>query len=752
VASKGKGDEGSKKADEAPKDYRIKTPTILQLEAVECGAACLGMVLGYYKRIVPIAILRRECGVSRDGSKASNVVKAARRYGMEAKGFSKGIKDLEKLTLPLIVFWNFNHFVVLEGFSKGKAYINDPAMGHRILTMSEFERAFTGVVLTLVPGDEFETGGRLPSLINAIVERLLGSMTAITYCVLAGFFLVIPGLAIPTFNQIFIDNVILSGRTEWLRPLILAMSVAMIMQAVLMFLQVRYLRRLSIKLSIKMSSTFLWHLLCLPASFYAQRFAGEVANRSTLNDKLAGVLSGQLAQTAISVVMIVFYAGLMFYYDVLLTTIGIAFALINVLVLKGLSGTRVEANMRVLQEYGKADGTGMAGLQGMETIKAGGLEGGFFGTWSGFYAKASNARQDLELSNLWLSLIPTLLTSLTMAAILIIGGFRIIEGSLTIGMLVAFQSLMQSFLGPVNSLMSLGGTIQELRGDLDRVNDVLDHPVAVVSETRELTDEDGESIVRLKGYVELRDVTFGYSPLEKPLLENFSLKIEPGQQVALVGGSGSGKSTVSKLISGEFELWEGEVLFDDIPRAEIPPDILVNSFATVDQDLYLFDGTVRDNLTLWDDTVPEDNIQSACEDAAIHETVLALSGGYDGDLLEDGGNLSGGQCQRLEIARALVRNPSILVFDEATSALDGETEAIVMERLRMRGCTAILVAHRLSTIRGCDEIIVMRAGKVMERGTHEELWAAGGEYASLMHADQETALVEGEAKGEDTNG
>ncbi len=720
---------------------RVVTRTVLQLEAVECGAASLAMVLAYHGRIVPLATLRAECGVSRDGSKASNVVRAARRYGLSAHGYSKQIDDLAALPPPSILFWNFNHFVVFEGFHKGKAHINDPALGHRVLSMGEFRRAFTGIVLTFEPNEEFVTGGRLPSLAQAIRERLAGSATAIAYCVLVGFLLVIPGLVIPAFSQIFIDNVILAGRADWLRPLLLAMAVALIMQATLRFVQLRYLRRLKIKLSIQMAGRYMAHLLRLPASFYAQRFAGEVANRSRLNDKLADTLSGRLAQTAIDVVMMGFYALLMLYYDVTLTLIGVAFALGNAALLRWVSAARVEANMRVLQEYGKAQGTAMAGLQGMETLKSGGLESSFFMNWAGYYAKATNARQALELSNQSLSIIPALLNALTTTAILVVGGLRIIGGELTIGMLVAFQALMASFLAPINNLLNLGSTLQELRGDLDRVDDVLQHPAPAREAAEGPARPLPKGLVRLDGYVELRDVTFGYSPLEEPLLEGFSLSIEPGQRVALVGGSGSGKTTVSKLISGEYAPWRGDILFDGVARAHVPEDVLVNSFAAVDQDIYLFGATVRDNLTFWDETVPEEDLILAAEDAAVHDTVLALPGGYDAELLEGGANLSGGQRQRLEIARALVHNPSILVLDEATSALDAETEAVVMERLRMRGCTAILVAHRLSTVRDCDEIIVMQAGKVLERGTHEELWAAGGEYARLMAADQEPTVI-----------
>lgn len=722
------------------KHRRVHTPSVLQLEAVECGAAALSMVLAHYKRVVPLTTLRRECGVSRDGSKASNIVRAARRYGMEAKGFTKSVKKLYDIKPPFIVFWNFNHFVTFEGFGKGCVYLNDPAVGHRTVTLKEFQRSFTGVVLVMEPGPDFVPGGRLPSVVGSIRSRLVGSWKAMGFCFLAGLLLVVPGLAIPAFNQIYIDTVILQAKSDWLRPLILAMSVALVLTAVLHFLQLRFLRRLKIRLSIKLSTEYLWHLLHLPASFYAQRFAGEIANRSTINTKLADLLSGRLATTAIDVTTMVFYAALMFYYDIMLTLIGIGFAVINGFVLKWVSQTRVETNMRVLTEYGKAQGTAMAGLQSIETIKAGGLESGFFSVWAGYYAKAAGARQSLEMSNQWLGIVPTLLTALTNAAILAVGGLRVMNGEITIGMLIAFQSLMTSFLSPMNELLSLGGTFQDLRGDLERVDDVMDNETITPPAVKHLNDEQGQRITRLQGYVELRDLTFGYSPLDKPLFENFNLSIAPGERVALVGGSGSGKSTLARIICGEYEPWSGEVLFDGLPRAQIPADVMRNSFAVVDQEISLFEGSVRDNLTLWDDTIPEHYLRRACQDAAAAEFVMALPGGLDGRLLEGGVNLSGGQRQRLEIARALVLNPAVLVFDEATSALDADTEGAVMERLRMRGCTAILVAHRLSTVRDCDVILVMKQGKVVERGTHDELWAADGEYARLMKADQEPTV------------
>jgi len=733
---------------------RVKTPTLLQMEAVECGAAALGIILGYYGRIVPLPELRRECGVSRDGSKASNMVKAARTYGLQAKGFKKELQQLQDLRPPYIVFWNFNHFLVVEGWSKQRVYLNDPATGPRTVSLQEFDEGYTGVVLVMEPGTQFHKGGRKPSMILSLWKRLQGAAGALVYCVVVGFLLTIVGLAVPVFSQVFVDDILIQGRIHWLRPLLLGMAIAAVLQGALTLLRLRYLRRLKIKLAVGMSSRFLWHILRLPVSFYAQRFAGEISNRTSLNDEVANVLSGRLATTAIDAVMVIFYALVMLQYDWVLTAIVVSFAAVNVLTLQRISRQRVDANQRLLQEYGKAAGASIAALQSIETFKASGLESDFFSRWSGYYTKAINSQQELGVTNQTFSVLPPLLYALSSMLLLVVGGLRVMDGHLSIGMLVAFQVLMQSFLLPVNNLVNFGSTLQELEGNLIRLDDVLDNPTARQGEplAGKRLKVKGQSensslspfplppsppLPRLQGYVELRNVTFGYSRLEPPLIENFNLSIKPGQRVALVGGSGSGKSTIAKLVSGLYEPWAGEIHFDGLPREQIPHQLLTNSVAMVEQDILLFGGTVRENLTLWDATVPDKNLRRACQDAAIDDVISSMSGGYDAELIEGAANLSGGQRQRLEIARALVNNPSILVMDEATSALDAETEKIINDNLRRRGCTCIIVAHRLSTIRDCDEIIVLERGKVVQRGTHQELWHVEGVYSWLIRTEGE---------------
>ena len=748
---------------------RARTPTILQMEAVECGAAALGIILGYWGYIVPLTELRRECGVSRDGSKASNLLKAAKLYNLNAKGFKKPIDDLKTLPPPYIVFWNFNHFLVVEGFTKKRVYLNDPADGPRTVALEEFDRGYTGIVLMMEPGPDFKKGGKKPGIIPALSARLQNSGWAITFCLVAGLLLTIPRLAVPAFSQIFIDEILVENRTEWLRPLLLVMLFAAVSRGLLAKLRFVYLRRLSVKLSVSMSGQFLWHTLRLPVGFYAQRFTGEISSRTQLNDKVAEVLSGKLATTVIDMVMMVFYAAIMLMYDQVLTGVTVFFALLNLFALQSLSRSRVDANTRLASEGGKVSGVAIGGIQAIETIKASGLEYVLFAKFSGYYAKMLNAQQELALPSQILSILPGFLMGLASTSILVIGGLRVMNGSLSMGMLMAYQSLTEEFLTPVNNLVGFGSTLQELEADLNRLDDVLQNPTdpevqrgrgfhrhSLEEAGLEIPANSRSSIVetrasvpvphssnsitsdsfQLKGYVELRNISFGYSRLDSPLIENLTVAVKPGQRIALVGGSGSGKSTVAKLITGLYQTWEGEILFDGIPRQQIQRSILANSVAMVEQEIFLFAGTVRENLTLWDSTVPEYDLVRATTDAAIHDLILNMPGGYDTQLSEGGTNMSGGQRQRLEIARALVRNPAVLVLDEATSALDAETELIIDRNLRRRGCSCIVVAHRLSTIRDCDEILVLEQGKVVERGTHEDLRDRGGAYVRLISSEE----------------
>jgi NHLM bacteriocin system ABC transporter peptidase/ATP-binding protein len=537
-------------------------------------------------------------------------------------------------------------------------------------------------------------------------------------------------------TEVFVDKVLVQGAHDWARPLVVGLLLTAALRALLSGVQFKLLRFLRGKLSVVMSSQFIWHLLRLPAGYYAQRFSGEIASRVALNDRVADVLSGRLATTVIDILMLVFYGYVMFYFDRTLAAIAFACGALNFVLLRWVSGRRVDSNQRLNLEFGKLAGVSIAGLQSIRTIKASALESDFFSRWSGHYAKAINAQQELSVANQYLGVLPKLLSSVMSMLILTVGGIRVMDGNLSIGMLVAFQSLTASFLGPINNLLNLGGSLQELAGDIERLDDVLRNPkLHQQDEARMPARGSEEEVVRLQGYVEFRNVTFGYNPAAPPLIENLSFSIRPGQRLAVLGNSGSGKSTVAKLLCGLYEPLSGEIFLDGVPRARVPRSVLSNSLSAVDQDILLFGGTVHDNLTLWDSTAPETLLVKACKDALIYDAVIGMPDGYQNQLLEGAANMSGGQRQRLEIARALVNDPSILVLDEATSALDAETEMVIDQNIRMRGCTCVIVAHRLSTIRDCDEIIVLDTGRVVQRGTHEQMIRESGPYRALISAD-----------------
>ncbi|MEA1648122.1 NHLP family bacteriocin export ABC transporter peptidase/permease/ATPase subunit [Nitrospirillum sp. BR 11164] len=718
-----------------PFKRRLRTPTILQMEAVECGAASLAILLAHHGRHVSLEELRAACGVSRDGSKASNVVKAARAYGLTAGGKRYDIGQLRQAPMPAIVFWNFNHFLVVEGFGKGVVHINDPATGPRTVTDAEFSDGYTGVTLAMAPGPDFQKGGNEPSLARALASRLRGVRAAFAFVVIATLALVLPGLALPVFTQVFIDEILIKRLDGWLQPLLLGMLVTALLRMGLTALQQSQLLRLEMRLSLQSSASFFWHVLRLPIEFFNQRYVGDISVRVAANDRVAHLLAGDLATNAVNVLSVLFYAAIMATYDVGLTLAGIAITALNLLVLRAIARKRRDDNLRLLQDRGKLMAVTMGGVETIETLKATGGEGDFFARWSGHLAKVINGEQRLELNSRLLAVLPNLLNALVSVAILGLGGLRVIDGRMSIGMLVAFQGLMASFTQPVTNLMGLTGKLQEAQGDMARLDDVLNFPAAV-DPSGGVAPEGTARTEELAGRLELRNLRFGYSRLEAPLIEDFNLTLEPGRRVALVGGSGSGKSTVARLVTGVLTPWEGQVLLDGVPRDGIARDRLHATLGSVDQDVYLFAGTIRDNLSLWDGTLPPEEMVSAARDAAIHDVIAARPGGYDAPVEEAGANFSGGERQRLEIARALAGRPRVLVLDEATSALDPLTEKAIDGNLRRRGCACLIVAHRLSTIRDCDEIIVMDRGRIAERGSHDTLMALGGRYSTLIATDQ----------------
>ena len=712
-----------------PANTRVhRTPTILQLETVECGAASLAMILSYYGHHVPLERLRVECGVSRDGTKASNVLRAARLHGLLAKGYRKEPAEIASLTLPSIIFWNFNHFVVVEGFRNGKAYLNDPAQGRRTVDAEEFDRSFTGIVLAFTPGADFKPGGTRPSVVRSLRQYFSAMKGALSILVLLGLLLVVPGILLPMLSSRFIDEVLVAHANNMVMPLLAGMALTALARAALSWLQARFLSRTHARTALDLSSNFFWHTLRLPAEFFTQRSAGEIASRVGLNEHVADALSSEISQVLLNLLTASFFLFAMFYYAAPLTFIALVAVGLELIAWRMISGRTAELSQQMSVQAGRLSSASVNGLSNIETIKAAGQEWGLFSKWIVLQTQLVNSSVKAQGIGLTLGQVPGLLGLAVNLAILALGAMRIIDGQMTVGELVAYQTLLAGFVAPAHALLSLTQQVQSLRGDLARLEDVLHYPVEPLQPASA-----AEDTRKLRGELELRDIRFGYNRNEPPLIDNLALRIYPGQRVALVGGSGSGKSTVSRLVVGLYQPWEGTVLFDGMPREAVSRAAFAASIAIVDQDIFLFHGTIRENLTMWDSTIANDDLVAACKDACIHDVIVSRRGGYDAMIDEGGRNLSGGQRQRLEIARALVRNPRILILDEATSALDSTTERIVEENLRRRGCTCLVVAHRLSTVRDADEIIVIDHGSVAERGTHDSLMQiVGGRYARLV--------------------
>ncbi|MEU0137881.1 NHLP family bacteriocin export ABC transporter peptidase/permease/ATPase subunit [Streptomyces sp. NPDC006296] len=729
------GGSGRRRAGPAPRPGRaktVRTPTVLQMEALECGAASLAMVLAHYGRHVPLEELRIACGVSRDGSRASNVLKAARSYGLQAKGMQMEPAALAEVPAPAILFWEFNHYVVYDGpgrrLGRRGVHVNDPDKGRRFVPAEDFDTSFTGVVLVLEPGEGFRRGGRKPGVLAALPARLRGTTGTMLVALLASLLLVAVGAALPALSRTYIDMFMIGEQSSLLGVLFAAMGTMVALTAVLTWLQQANLLRGRIIASTLGSARFFRHLLRLPVTFFSQRSPADLVQRLQSNDAVAETLARDLTAAGVDGVVVLLYALLLWTYDPQLTVVGVGIALLNVVAMRIVVRLRATGTQKLRADSARLTNTSYTGLQLIETMKATGGENGYFRRWAGQHATTLEEQQRLGVPSAWLGVVAPALATLNSALILWIGGLRAVEGHLSIGLLVAFQALVTRFTAPVTRLNGVAGRVQDFAADVARLKDVENFPVDPLYSRR----EPAASTRRLKGHVTLEDVTFGYSPLDKPLLNGFSLSVGPGRQVALVGGSGSGKSTVSRLISGLYSPWEGTIRIDGQRLEDIPRGALAASVSFVDQDVFLFEGTVRDNVALWDPSVPDEAVTEALRDAALYDVVARRPAGIHSRVEQDGRNFSGGQRQRLEIARALVRRPSILVLDEVTSALDAETERIIIDNLRRRGCACVVIAHRLSTVRDSDEIVVLDHGTVVERGRHEHLVAAGGPYADLV--------------------
>ena len=716
------------------KSKAAKVPVVMQMEALECGAACLAMVLAYYGKWMPLEQVRVDCGVSRDGSRAGNVMKAARSYGLEAKGYRMGLEAVKGISaFPCIIHWNLNHFVVLCGFRGNHACINDPARGSVKVTMDEFDKAFTGIVMVFAPTENFEPDGKRTSTLAFARKRLPGAGAAMVFVMLTSIIGYVFTLLNPAFSRFFMDRLLTGENSELLTPFIALVAAVSLLQVFVTAIRAVYSLKINGKMAVVGSGSFMWKVLKMPMEFFSQRMAGDLLTRHKANETIAEQLVNTLTPLALSAVMMVFYLVVMLRYSPLLTLVGLVSILINIVMSRVISEKRVNITRVQTRDAGKLMSATVSGIRMVETIKASGAENGYFQRWAGYQASVNEQNTKYTRLNQYLGFIPAFITTLANALVLVLGIWLCMRGEFTLGMVTAFQSFLASFLSPAMTLVTAGQTLQEMRTQMERVQDVMEYPEdPYFSDAPVSEDEDYD---KLTGAVELRNVTFGYSKLDPPLIENFSLNLKPGGRVALVGASGCGKSTISKLISGLYQPWGGEILFDGKPISEIDRAVFTGSVAVVDQDIILFNDTIANNIKMWDDSIEDFEVILAARDAQIHDDIMARPGGYQGKITEGGRDLSGGQRQRLEIARVLAQDPHIVIMDEATSALDARTEYEVTNAVKERGVTCIIIAHRLSTIRDCDEIIVLDHGKVVERGTHEELFKKGGYYTELITSD-----------------
>lgn len=712
-----------------------RVPVIIQREALECGATSLGMVLAYFGKWVTPEQLRLDCGVGRDGSSAKNIIKAARNYGLEARAFRTEPEELKKRgVFPCILHWNFVHFVVLCGFRGGKAVINDPDRGRIAVDWEEFDRSFTGVCLTFRPGENFVPDGKRRSVVKFAKQRLHRMGGAFAFIALTSLIASVVGILTPAFTSMFADYLLTGEYGDLLLPFIIALSAVFAVQFITALIQKWRLTALESKLSSVANASFMWHVLRLPVEFFSQRMAGDISARQSKNESIAYSLIQQLAPLLFNLILLVVYLAIMINYSLILTLIGVASIVLNMFVSLLVSRKRVNITKVQVRGEGNLSGQTISGIEMIETIKSSGAENGFFEKWAGYQATVNTSSVKFSKLNSYLGSLPSIISTLADVAILITGIWLIIDGQFTSGALLAFQGFMTSFSTPVNDLIGVGQSVQEMRTDMDDIEDIMSYPTDVPDRI-ENEIVDGESYNKLSGNIVMKDVTFGYSRLDPPLIEHFDLTLEPGKSVAFVGPSGCGKSTLSKLITGLYKPWSGEILYDGRRREDINRAVFTGSIAVVDQDIILFNDTIANNIKMWDTSIEDFEMIMAARDAQLHESIMLRDGGYNHVILDGGKDFSGGERQRMEIARVLAQDPTVIVMDEATSALDAKTEFDVTNAIKQRGVTTVVVAHRISAIRDCDEIVVLDGGKVVERGTHAQLMQKNGLYARLITSE-----------------
>ena len=712
--------------------HAVKVPVILQMEEMEGGAACLTMVLSFFRKNIRLDQVRQACGISRNGIQPADIVRAGESFGLICQSTDLSFAQLKtQVRFPAILSWERNQYVVLEGFRRGTARVIHPTKGRLNVSPDELEKKYSGVCITSRPGEHFIADGRKKGTGAFLLSTIKKDGRTMLLVLLTGFLAAAGGIFTPVISRIFTDDILGGQRISWYPEILYCFAIIIFLQLLSLIIHRVLIIRATGKIAIRSNAGYMRHLLRLPMNFFSRRRAGDLTNRQNSNDMIAETLIGQLAPLLMNLLMLIFYLVVMVQYSLLLTGIGVATIVINLLVARRIGRIRREISATQFHNQANLDSATVAGIDMIESIKATGSEAGYFERWSGFHASVIKAEVKFNEVAQYLLTLPSLIQEISDYVVLFMGFLLIISGNFTAGLLLAFLQFLKSLMNPVNDLLEAGENLQQMGSSLERIDDVMDYPEEV-DPAADYEKIDFSQIQKLSGKVELDHITFGYSKYDDPLIENFSLKLEPGMRVALVGGSGSGKSTIARLIAGLQTPWSGQILFDGKQIDEIPRAVFKSSLTMVNQEIALFHDTMENNIKMWDTTIDNAQMHLAAQDAMIHDVIMSSKNGYQMMLQEDGRNLSGGERQRVEIARVLAIDPTILIMDEATSALDARTEYEISEYVHSRGITCIIVAHRLSTIRDCDEIIVLDQGRVAERGTHESLMALDGLYKKLI--------------------
>jgi len=716
---------------------RVVTPLVMQMHMTECGAACLSSILAYFGCWVPLNELRNLCGVNRDGSTAAGLARAAKLYGLECSGHSVNAKHVFDMSLPQILFWEWKHFLILEGFDERRVFLNDPAMGRRVLSIEEFEAGFSGVTLVFKLTPDFQPGGDPPGLFQRLPRWFQDVGGPISYILTNALMMALLVLIAPITVGFFVDHV-LTGTEQWGLLAAGILVVVAILVYSLASIKEQCIKRLSARMSILIGNYILTKLFRLPAEYFQNRLTGDLTNRIMSIDKIAKGACRNFIGLLVEITMSLVFLVVLFYFDVILGLVVLALLVLCGIATHVVERMRHDANIVLQREQNVLIGEGILMLQQADNLRMTSTDDTFFARWSGHQARELKARQHFAEFGYINSATPGLFMILSHAAVLAVGANQVIAGQMTLGSMTVIYILAGMLFASIGRLPELADGWQAISLGLQQLEDITESeedPRFRNDDSKDSTTATLNGRLRLSGHLELRGITFGYDRGRKPLIKNFDLVIKPGQRIAVIGKSGSGKSTLASLVSGNYQSWSGEILFDGLARENIPLQVMVRSLSMVNQEPVLFSATIRENITLWNYAVPDNILVQAARDACIHDQILSREDGYETLVDEGGGNFSGGECQRLEIARALAGNPSILILDEATSALDSSTENEIDNAIRRRGMSCLVIAHRLSTIRDCDEIVVLDKGIVVQRGDHEQLMSEmDGLYRQLVQS------------------